>query len=75
MLVQVAIALFGVTAIWMVNGTPKQKLWAPVVGLAGQPFWLYATVSSEQWGMVVVSGLYTIAWARGIVLNLKGAGS
>ena len=34
-------------------------------GLAGQPFWFYAAVDGEQWGIFLLSVLYTLVWAKG----------
>jgi hypothetical protein len=36
-----------------------------VFGLIGQPFWFWAAIAAEQWGVLAVSVLYAIAWARG----------
>jgi len=67
MIAQLAIAVFGVTAIWLSQASSlKSRKWAPVYGLAGQPFWIYATFSAEQWGIFVLSMFYTVAWMRGI---------
>ena len=35
-------------------------------GLAGQPFWLYATFTDGQLGMFAVSCAYTVVWAMGM---------
>ena len=66
MVEQFGIALFGVTAIFLSQDSrPAYSRWACVFGLCGQPFWVYATVSAGQWGMVALCGLYTWAWYRG----------
>lgn len=70
MIEQLAIALFGVVAIWLSQAEhAKQRKWASVFGLLGQPFWFMATIKSEQWGMVAICILYSWAWARGFYLN------
>ncbi len=67
MITQIAIALFGLTAIWFSqSGKPKQRKWAPILGLCSQPFWFYATYSAEQWGIFALAMFYTLAWCRGI---------
>jgi len=64
---QVMIAVFGVTAIWLSQRPdPDFRRWAPVFGLAGQPFWFYATYTTGQWGMLALVFAYTYAWASGI---------
>ena len=67
MIEQFAIAIFGVSAIWLSQGSGRKgRKWAPVLGLAGQPFWMYATFTAEQWGILILSIFYTLAWMRGI---------
>lgn len=64
---QLAIAVFGLTSMWMAlgNSAPLRK-WAPVLGLAGQPFWFTATVPTQQWGMVALCVAYTLVYINGI---------
>lgn len=63
--IQLALATFGLTALWMATGNhPKARRWACVVGLAGQPLWLFASWQAEQMGMFLVSIAYTIVWGR-----------
>ena len=65
---QVAIALFGVSAIWLAGArTVRQRRWAYVCGLVAQPFWLTTTLLNAQWGIVVMCVFYTFAWGRGFV--------
>ena len=67
MISQLAIALFGLTAIWLTQSvSAAQRKWAPVLGLCSQPFWFYATFTAEQWGIFVLAVFYTLAWCRGI---------
>lgn len=64
---QIGIMLTGVVAIFLTQS--KHESWrryACLFGLAGQPFWIYASWSAQQWGIVFITGLYTLAWARGL---------
>lgn len=64
---QIGIALFGVTAVWLSQDErDSRRRWAPVFGLAGQPFWLIETIQHQQWGMVALCALYTLSWAKGL---------
>lgn len=64
---QLGIAAFGVTAVNLTQASdPRAQRWAPIFGLAGQPFWFYATSNAEQWGIFVVCFLYTLSWLRGL---------
>lgn len=63
---QLGIAMFGVAAIWLSQSKSlNAQRYACVLGLLGQPFWLYATWHAAQWGMFSLCFLYTAAWARG----------
>ena len=65
-LTQIGIAICGVTAIYLSQDTnPKRQRFACLFGLAGQPFWLWETISSQQWGIAALCVLYTWSWFRG----------
>ena len=67
MIVQLVIAVCGITSIWLSQSASyQQRKWAPVVGLAAQPFWLIATLSAEQYGIAALTIVYTAGWARGL---------
>lgn len=60
---QLAIAFTGVIAIALTQfGSAWGRKVACLFGLAAQPFWLFATISAEQWGMVAICCLYTAVW-------------
>lgn len=66
MIEQVAIALFGVTAVFLSQDLRADvRRWAPILGLLAQPFWFYATWKAGQWGIFALSFLYAFSWARG----------
>ena len=70
MIEQFAIALFGVTAIFLSQSNDeKQRKYSCLFGLAGQPFWFWSSISAEQWGIVILCCFYTVAWARGVKTN------
>lgn len=67
MIDQIGIALTGVTAIFLTQS--KNEAWrryACVVGMCSQPFWFAASIAAEQWGIVFINVLYTLAWGKGI---------
>ena len=66
MTMQLGIVIFGLAAIALTqSSSSERRRWAPIFGLAGQPFWLYATFTEHQPGMFVVSCAYTAVWAVG----------
>lgn len=66
MIDQLGIATLGVTAVWLSQDQREGvRRFACLFGLAGQPFWFYATWAGEQWGMFALCFLYSWAWIRG----------
>lgn len=63
---QIAIMIFGPTAIFLVGRKEKWRRWGYIFGLAGQPFWIYSFISHKQWGMLAMTAFYTFSWAMGI---------
>jgi hypothetical protein len=60
------IAVTGLLALsWLQFGSARARRWAPFVGLAGQPAWLYAAWQTGQVGMGIVVVAYTVLWAVG----------
>lgn len=67
MIEQAIIAICGALSIWCVSSPhARTRGWGAIIGLCAQPFWLYATWQSEQWGMFTLSLIYTAGWARGV---------
>jgi len=55
-MIQLALAFFGLTALYMATGNnARARRWAPLVGLCGQPFWLVFAVQSSAWGLLALS--------------------
>ena len=64
---QLAIALTGATAAWLTQSrSSKARRFACIFGIVGQPFWFWAALQAEQWGIFAVSVLYSVAWLRGL---------
>ncbi|MDB4309149.1 hypothetical protein N9913_02445 [Porticoccaceae bacterium] len=64
---QAIILITGALAIWLTQQSNKTwQKYACLIGLAGQPFWLWSTYQSGQWGMLLLSIFYTYTWMLGI---------
>lgn len=64
-MLQLALALFGLSALWMATGrSERARRWAPVVGLCGQPAWLAFAWQAQAWGLLVLSIAYTVVYLR-----------
>ncbi len=72
-MIQIALAFFGLSALWMATCTESQtaRRWAPVVGLLGQPAWLWFAISTSAWGLLALSLAYTAVYVRGAWLNWR----
>jgi hypothetical protein len=65
-LIQSALALFGLTAMWLSMGhSARGRKWAPLIGLAGQPFWMVFAWQVEAWGLIPLATAYSVVYARG----------
>ena len=60
---QIALFILGVSAIILVA---KKNKWGFVFGLLSQPFWFITAFINEQWGVFLVSIVFTFSWAYGI---------
>ncbi len=54
-------------SVYLFNARPGRERWAALVGLAGQPAWLYLTAVTGEPGMFVVSLFFTICYGRGVL--------
>lgn len=68
---QIAIFMLSFAAIWLLNVPTPWAQWAPVVGLASQPFWMIATWRAAQPGMFLLAVAYCVPWILGIVNNFR----
>ena len=52
--------------MWLTQQSNEEwKKYAPIIGLAGEPFWIYSSYSHEQWGILGLSLIYTYIWSLG----------
>lgn len=73
-MIQFALAFFGLTALYMATGHNLcARRWAPLVGLAGQPFWIVFAVQSAAWGLLALSIAYSCVYVRGAWLQWRRA--
>lgn len=73
-MIQFALAFFGLTAMWMATGRDiTLRKWAPIVGLCGQPFWLYFSWDNRAWGLLILSLAYSAVYVRGIWLQWRAS--
>jgi hypothetical protein len=69
-MIQILIALTGLTSIWLAMGhNITGRKWAPVIGLAGQPFWLIFAMDAAAWGLLALVAAYTAVYLRGVYVQ------
>lgn len=67
MIDQVAIVLFGVTAVGLSQAkSQRRRRWACIFGLIAQPFWFWSAWHTQQWGVFLVCFLYAAMWLLGL---------
>lgn len=66
-LVQAGLAIFGVASLFMAMGhNEAARRWAPIVGLAGQPFWLAFATRTSAWGLMLTIAAFTAVYLHGL---------
>lgn len=71
-MIQLALAFFGLTALYMATGhNLRARRWAPLIGLAGQPFWVLFALDAGAWGLLALSMAYSAVYVRGAWLQWR----
>lgn len=63
---QIGISLLGPSAIFLVS---RKNRWGFVFGMAAQPFWIVTALHNHQWGILMITVIYTYSWGYGIYKN------
>ena len=72
---QIAILITGPPAMVMIGLKHPWRKLGFLVGLCGQPAWLYSCWVNEQWGIFIFSVFMIYAWAFGLWRNWGRRGS
>jgi hypothetical protein len=71
--VQLAIIICSCTSAWFISRKGSSQRWGFVVGLAGQPFWMWSSLQTGDWGIFLVSCWFTWRHIVGIRNHWKAA--
>jgi len=63
---QIMILILGAGAVWLVSQKKSYKKYGYILGLLGQPFWLYTTITNKQLGMFILTLFYIYSWSLGV---------
>jgi hypothetical protein len=66
---QIAILATGPPSIIMIGLRQPWRRWGFLVGLCGQPAWLYTCWMNAQWGIFIFSVFMVYAWTFGLLRN------
>jgi hypothetical protein len=69
-MIQITLFLFSSLSIYLLSSKTNFR-YGFVVGLCGQPFWIYASLQAEQWGIFAVSLWFAFSYIRGIKNNFQ----
>ena len=62
---QLVITVTGCSAMYLLaSQDPRTRMYAGIIGFAGEPFWLATALINEQWGIVALVFVYGVNWAR-----------
>lgn len=64
-MIQTIILITSMASVWLIGC--NSLLEAALIGLIGQPFWLYETHRKKQWGIFLLSVFYCAAWFRTVI--------
>lgn len=72
MIGQIVVGLSGIGGIALLGAESNGlRRWGGLVGLVGQPFWLYAAGQSGQWGQFAVSVVATALYLKSAWQGLR----
>ena len=73
-LLQISLVAFGLAALYMAfSKSDRQRRYAPVVGLCGQPAWVFYATDAHAWGLLALSLAYSAVYVRGAYLMWRPA--
>ena len=67
---QIGILIFGCSSVWILARPEHWRRFGYLLGLLSQPFWLYNSLKTGQWGVFILSLFYTYSWAQGVWFHL-----
>ena len=67
-IVQVLLSIFSLCSLFCITRDKENvRKYAPIFGLLSQPFWIYSTYCASQFGMFILSFIYTLIWISTLI--------
>ena len=71
-IVQFIIAVLGALAIFLLaSKSGRTRRWGYVAGLASEPFWFYASLTTSQWGVLALAFWWSYFYTVGAINNWR----
>jgi len=71
-LCQVILVFTGCGSLYlMASQQAEHRMWAALIGLLGEPFWLTTAFINGQWGVVALACVYGASWFRVFLSNRR----
>ena len=68
--VQACLLIFsGLAAYMLTSKKNKIRFFGCIIGLIGQIFWFWSSISTGAWGIFLLTIFYAIVYSRGIINN------
>lgn len=69
---QTVIVFTGFLSMYLLSSQEtKTRMYAGLIGLFGEPFWLTTAIINGQWGVIILVVVYGINWFRIFWFNYK----
>jgi hypothetical protein len=65
-MIQIGIIVFSCLSIFLLSRKDKWMPYGFIIGLVGQPLWLYSSIYSGQWGVFIVTLWFSWRYLVGI---------
>ncbi len=67
---QAAVTCTGFFSLYLLaSQDARVRMYAGIVGMIGEPFWLTTAIINEQWGILPLVVIYGVNWVRVIASN------
>ena len=63
---QIMLVTLGPTVIWFLAQKKPWMRWGYILGLCSEPFWLGTSIINRQWGLFILTIVYTVCYCIGV---------
>ena len=68
--IQFALLVMSAAAVWLLASKDERRQFVGcIVGVFGQPLWLWSTWSNGQWGMFILALVFSYSYGKGAIVR------